>query len=250
MQYVPCDRYSNALKGCSKLGYVCLPNTSRTFCGKGFVWTNDQCEIFRSQENECYHVVVTNTSTREWSLKMRYNAEQWVKRESGCMDFVCDNTSGLAILTSCVSSNKEKQYCWNNRECSTKEFLGKRYVVKISIEDSDEVPTDAPLKILDSIGDLTSYATYTWMISTEMNEKHHYVSVRVYVDYKITADAIADRIKTMNKGSSCSYGVLCYSTKAEVTVDPDAPVLTSGASALNNLHLFAFILMLMFNRIL
>jgi len=245
----PCDRYyHHTFSNCKKLEFVCVPNISQSFCDRPTLWTNDDCEIFREKENECYHIVVTNRTAHTWSFEKRPEAQQWEKQKSGCMTFICDNSSGLTVLSSCISGKDNNQYCLNDHECTKKDVVGKRYVVKISIEDGD-TPVEPGLDILDNLGSVASSTTYTWMISTEMNEKRHYVRLFVYVDDEYTAESIAYGVESLKDRSYCYYGVLCYATNVEITVDSDAPILSSEAASCRNIPqqglLLVFTIMMM-----
>ena len=79
-----------------------------TFLGIPVHSHSKSLESLRSQNNQCYRVLVQSENPDDAIIEKRENATDWERRSNNCTEFFCNNETGPVSRITCHDSNEYK----------------------------------------------------------------------------------------------------------------------------------------------
>jgi len=155
---------TDAFEGCDEFKTICTPVSyvHSSFGGKSVTCKEAHCGF---PMNECFQV------TDACSLEMSPEASSWTLRGNGCVEFFCDNITGMSTRSMC---NDSGSLCTNNRCARETDTTDRNY--KVEIEMDNVGPANTP-NITAELSDAFHDAT----VIVKMDEFGGTVKIFVYV---------------------------------------------------------------------
>jgi len=206
--------YENVFYSCDMLLSVCVPSnyTASVFC-KIPVCKTDSCDSIYSQDNQCFGSVCDGDVV---TYEMRPGVTSW-ERTSGCVNYYCNNATGLTTRAACWNKDNGKVLCASGSCVMKASYMAKQYLVAIDIDSDGDMSTAASYfgTDLQSIFG-NDYYNYYRNIAFESNEAGE-LRIWVYsIKYQSDASRLASTLNGIIKDNDCDYHILCNVKRAYV----------------------------------
>jgi len=182
----------------SSLEFVCVVEDfeSDSFCGINVV-KSDACKTLFEENNQCLIV------SRNGTVQKKSEVIEWEKNSAGCLDYYCDNHSGLNIRSAC-NIDGETNYACVNDACIDYEKFSEKEKVEIEIEETSISEWNSTAFILN-ISELSGIEANKIEIRVDIDDdgqvRHIIVMVDNERDVKVIVNAIQTEVKKCGDGS-------------------------------------------------
>ena len=221
---------------CDTLEFVCLPPeySNSTFCGIKEFCKLRSCEELGGQINQCFEVVGCT------SVKKRSNVKSWESQTTGCMRYVCDNSSGFVSKNKCDSN----EICIND-ECkeSNKVYQEWKVEIEINATENEDMDMETMKRIISNVSGVNEDEM---TIGVERDDEGRITKIVVFVNDEKSAEKIVVSINNMDKGDNCNNGILCRSTEVQAMKNEHDPLSLSESCEIGAEKIMVFVLFSLF----
>ena len=225
---------SSPFVDCDALEFTCVPPgyNSTTFGGLNVSCKSLLCEALKDQHNRCFEAVSEGS---ECAIRKRLEAVKWENQTTGCVEYFCENDTGLLGKALCDSNSDD--VCVNDKCVGEKDIEVKPWSVEIEINATESMSVTSE-QIAVELSNLTGIGVNDITIIVEYDDRGRATTIIVYVNDKTTADVISASVNELDKNSETCEGVLCRTKGTEVK---QTPLMLAVSS---KLHISIIILMI------
>jgi len=184
-------------EGCDSLETVCVPSNyeSTTFGDLDNICKSDTCKDLVSEINQCYEVTCVGGNAK---VEKRENVTRWESRSNGCIEYSCDNNTGIVAAVKCGKDD----VCIDGECVKFSELKKQGYSAVMDLEGMNEADVNASdvERILSTETDPES----DMKVGTVIGDDGSALSIVVNVPAEIDADAFTDSVGKINK-EDCNY---------------------------------------------
>ena len=197
----------DSFNGCKSLCFVCVPPEyeSNAFCGRIDFLKSSSCLQLHNDEHKCFKIVCNGTNL---TIAKRENVISWERQTNECIDYYCDNETGLIARNKC---NSDTSLCSNGKCVDKTSVSNDKWAVTIEFNVEVSVSVD---EVIDVISTETGINLDDVVISTEFDDNGYITRIVVYINDKETADEIAEKV------DSSSHEILRHVKNTRVSSNP------------------------------
>jgi len=220
---------------------VCVPPgyNADTFGNQSVTSDAPICKSFRSMFDNCSKGSYVNGQVVK---ERRRVAREWEDQTNGCVEYRCDNETGLVSWSNCNSTSETTWICVNEQCIEKNQKTSNEVAIEIELEEGvsiDEVNTTSIADVLSTrLGIDANKLTIGWTNDDERN----ILSVIIYVKNDDIAQVIYDALDKIERSGQCEFGILCV--KKTVHIIPKYQELSEAYR--NNMTICAKTLMILF----
>jgi len=190
--------------------YACkrkmIPGSVVDICGR-CTSSGETHEELEGQTNKCYDVSCVSAPVLEMSEK----ASDWTKHTNDCMQYICDNETGLLRWSLCNNTPDNNVACVNNK-CVAKDTMATKagWVVEVNIDGIELLDFNETL-FLNNLSAIIKSSPENLELGMEFNNKSLVSHIDIFVKDESEAKKIEEEMKKMESDTACEYGLLCSS---------------------------------------
>ena len=208
--YDPGPSSNRVFQNCEALNVICVPESynSTTFCGNNISCRSSFCG------NQCFDVMIEEDKC---VVHKKTSMQQWEDQSNGCVEYFCDNESGLLAKSNCDNM------CMNDTCIDENELVGKNWKVVIILA-STSMTQFTYDEIVTELSELTQIDMNNMTVTIEYDENGSMERIVIYTDDELKAKKLAESLNELEGSDNCE-GFSCY-IREVTTIQKNTPLLS------------------------